>query len=157
MDEPTLREMARLTARFSATLFVAALFAFAGRRRPRVTSRLFASFLVAHAVHFSIVLLLAYVKGGANLRARGGYTLTIGVGVLFAVAAVVGLLRLRLGEPTRALRVAAGIGIAFLWFAFTATYAGRALVSPIFAIPTAVLIAAFLGFLCESIVRRVRY
>ena len=75
MDEPALREFARITARLSATLFVATLFAFAARRRvsPRAAVRLFAAFLAVHVVHFSIVLLLAYVTGGANFRSRGGY------------------------------------------------------------------------------------
>ena len=54
---------------------------------------------------------LAYVTGGANLQARGGYPLTIGVGLLFAAAAVLGQLRLRLSEPARGLRVAADLGI----------------------------------------------
>src|SRR3954451_24285970 len=103
MNEPVLRELARITARCSVTLFIAALFAFASRRRPRVAAAYFSAFLAAHAVHFSIVLLLAYATGGANLRSRGGYTLTIGVGFIFAVGAVFGLLRLRVSEPTRAL------------------------------------------------------
>ena len=152
MDEPVLREFARLTARLSATLFVAALFAFAGGRRvsPGVAVRLFAAFLAAHAVHFSIVLLLAYATGGANFRSRGGYPLTIAVGLLFAAGAVAGILRLRATEPTRALRLAGGLGIGFIWFAFTETSASRAFVSPMFAIPTVVLIAAFLAFLNES-------
>jgi hypothetical protein len=152
MDEAALRELARITARLSATLFVAALFAFAARRRilPRVAVRLFAAFLAAHAVHFSIVLLLAYVTGGANFRSRGGYPLTIAVGLLFAAGAVAGILRLRANEPTRALCLAGRLGIGFIWFAFTETYASRAFVSPIFAAPTVVLIAALLAFLNES-------
>jgi energy-converting hydrogenase Eha subunit C len=151
MDEPALRELARITARLSATLFVASLFAFAARRRvsPRVPVRLFAAFLASHGVHFSIVLLLAYVTGGANFRSRGGYPLTIAVGLLFAAGAVAWILRLRASEPTRALRLAGGLGIGFIWFAFTETYASRAFISPIFAIPTVVLIAAFLVFLNE--------
>jgi energy-converting hydrogenase Eha subunit C len=150
-SEPVLRELARITARLSATLFVGALFAFAARRRvsPRVAARLFAAFLAAHAVHFSIVLLLAYATNGANLRSRGGYLLTIAVGLLFAGGAVAGILSLRAIEPTRALRLAGGLGIGFIWFAFTETYASRAFVSPIFAIPTVVLIAAFVAFLNE--------
>jgi energy-converting hydrogenase Eha subunit C len=151
MDEPTLRELARITARLSVTLFAAALIAFGARTRvsPRVALRLFAVFLVAHAVHFSIVLLLAYVTGGANLRVRGGYALTIAVGVLFSAAAVAGILMLRTSAPTRSLRFAGGLGIGFVWFAFTETYASRAFVSPVFAIPTLMLIAAFLAFVNE--------
>src|SRR4029453_11921699 len=112
MDEPALRELARITARLSATLFVAALFAFAARRRvsPRVPVRLFAAFLAAHAVHFSIVLLLAYVTGGANFRSRGGSPLRIAVVLLFAAGAVAWILRLRASEPTRALRLAGWAG-----------------------------------------------
>jgi hypothetical protein len=153
MDEPALRELARITARLSATLFAAALFGFAARRRvsPRVAVRVFAAFLVTHAVHFSIVLLLAYATAGANLRARGGYFLTIAVGVLFGASAVAAILRLRAGEPTRALRLAGGLGIAFIWFAFTETYASRVFISPIFAIPAVILLAAFLSFLNESV------
>jgi hypothetical protein len=66
MTEPVLRELTRITARFSATLFAAALFAFAARRRvlSPVALRLFAAFLAAHAVHFSIVFMLAYTTGG---------------------------------------------------------------------------------------------
>jgi energy-converting hydrogenase Eha subunit C len=152
MDEPALRELARITARLSATLFVAALFAFAARRRvsPRAAVRLFAAFLAVHVVHFSIVLLLAYVTGGANFRSRGGYPLTIAVGLLFAAGAVAGILRLRDSEPARAVGLAGVLGIGFIWFAFTEIYASRAFVSPIFAIPTVVLIAAFLAFLNES-------
>jgi hypothetical protein len=152
MDEAVLRELARITARLSVTLFVAALFAFAARHRvsPRAAVRVFVAFLVAHAVHFSIVLLLAYATGGANLRSRGGYPLTIGVGLLFAAGAVAGILRLRASEPTPALRLAGGLGIGFIWFAFTETYASRTFVSAIFAIPTVALIAAFLAFLNES-------
>lgn len=149
MDEPALRELARITARLSVTLFVAALFAVAARQRvsPRVAVRVFAAFLVAHAVHFSIVLLLACATGGANLRARGGYPLTIAVGLLFGASAVAAILRLRAIEPTRALRLAGGLGIAFIWFAFTETYASRVFISLIFAIPTIALTAAFVAFL----------
>ena len=141
-----------MTARFSATLFTAALFAFAASRRisPPVALRLFAAFLAAHAVHFSIVFMLAYATAGANFRARGGYPLTIAVGVLFAAGAVAGFLRLRAPEPTRVLRLTGGLGIGFIWFAFTEAYAGRALRSPVFAIPAIVLTAAFLAFLNES-------
>ena len=152
MNEPALRELTRITARFSATLFAAALFAFAARRRVSapVALRLFAAFLAAHAVHFSIVFLLAYATGGANFRARGGYPLTIAVGALFAAGAVAGFLRLRASEPARVLRLAGALGIGFIWFAFTETYAGRALRAPLFAIPAVILTAAFLAFLNES-------
>jgi hypothetical protein len=47
-------------------------------------------------------------------------------------------------------RLAGGLGIGFIWFALTATYASRSLASPIFAFATVVLIAAFLAFLNES-------
>jgi len=152
VNEPVLRELTRITARFSATLFAAALFAFAARRRVSapVAARLFVAFIAAHAVHFSIVFMLAYATGGANFRARGGYLLTIAVGVLFAAGAVAGFLRLRAREPTRGLRLAGGLGIGFIWFAFTETYAGRALRAPVLAIPAVVLTAAFLAFLNES-------
>lgn len=152
MDERTLGELARITARLSATLFVAALFAFAARQRvsTRIAVRLFAAFLAAHGIHFSIVFLLAYATAGANFRARGGYPLTIAVGLLFAAAAVAAILRLRAGDPTRRLRLAGGLGIGFIWFAFTETYASRTLISPIFAIPTLLLIAAFVAFLNAS-------
>jgi hypothetical protein len=62
MEERALGELARITARLSATLFVAALFAFAARQRvsTRVAVRLFVAFLAAHAIHFSIVFVLAY-------------------------------------------------------------------------------------------------
>lgn len=152
MDQRALGELARITARLSATLFVAALFAFAARQRVsrRVAVRLFAAFLAAHAIHFSIVFLLAYASGGANLRARGGYSLTIAVGLLFGAAAVAAILRLRVSEPRRGLRLAGGLGMGFIWFAFAEAYASRTLVSPIFAIPTFLLIAAFLTFLKTS-------
>ncbi len=152
MDERALGELARITARLSATLFVAALLAFATRQRlsTRVAVRVFAAFVAAHAIHFSIVFLLAYATGGANLRARGGYFLTVAVGLLFAVAAVAAILRLRASDPTRSLRLAGGLGIGFIWFAFTQAYASRTLVSPIFAIPTLLLTAAFLAFLNTS-------
>jgi energy-converting hydrogenase Eha subunit C len=63
---------------------------------------------------------------------------------------VAGILRFQASEPTRAVRLAGGLGIGFIWFAFTATYASRALASPIFAFATVVLIAAFLAVLNES-------
>jgi hypothetical protein len=149
MDQRTLFEVARITARISTALFVAALFACGVGRRvaPGRAARLFLAFLFAHAVHFSIVLLLAYATSGANFRSRGGYPLTIAVGVLFAAGGVAGLLRLRAVEPTRALRLAGDLGIGFIWLAFTATYASRLLISPIFAIPTVALIAAALAWL----------
>ena len=152
MDEPVLSELTRITARISATVFAAALLAFAARRRvqTRLAVRLFAAFIAAHAIHFSAVFLLAYATSGANLRARGGYPLTAAVGALFGASAVAGLLRLRASEPARALRLGGGLGIAFIWFAFTQAYGGRALVSHIFAIPTVVLTVAFLAFLNES-------
>lgn len=152
MDEPVLRELTRITARISATLFAAALLTFAARQRvsARVAVRVFAAFIAAHAVHFSAVFLLAYATSGANLRARGGYPLTITVGALFGASAVAGLLRLRASEPARGLRLAGGLGIAFIWFAFTLAYGSRAFVSPVFAIPTIVLTVAFLAFLNES-------
>lgn len=144
MDQRTLLELTRITARISVTLFVAALFAVGARRRlaPRAALRLFGAFLVAHGIHFSMVFLLAYATGGANFRARGGYFLTIAVGVLFAASAVAGILRLRVVVPTRALRLAGDLGVGFIWLAFTATYASRVLVSPIFGIPTVALMAA---------------
>ena len=152
MDEPTLRALVRWTARLSAALFVVALFAFAARRRmsSHVAVRLFLAFVAAHAVHFSVVFLLAWVTDGANLRARGGYVLTSVVGVIFGAGAVAGILRMRSSHPTRAVRFAGALGIGFIWFAFTATYAGRALDAPVFAIPAIFLTAAFLGFLNES-------
>ena len=152
MDEPALRELARITARISVTIFVAALFAFGARRRvsPRAAVRLFAAFIAAHAIHFAVVLTLAYVTAGANMRARGGYALTIAVGVLFAAGAVAGFLRIRAAQPTRALRLAGLVGIGFCWFAFTTAYGSRVLDAPVFALPTVALIAALLAFLNES-------
>ena len=152
MDQRTLLELTRITARVSATLFVAALFAVGATRlvTQRVAMRVFGTFVFAHLVHFSIVFLLAYATGGANFRARGGYPLTIAVGVLFAASAVAGILRLRVEVPTRALRIAGDLGVGFIWFAFTATYASRVLVSPIYGISTVALIAAALAWLYGS-------
>src|SRR5262245_65953525 len=111
MNEPALRELTRITARFSATLFAAALLGFAARRRVSslVAVRLFAAFLAAHAVHFSIVFMLAYATDGANFRARGGYPLTLAVGVLFGASGDGGCLRLRGTEPSRVMSCAGGL------------------------------------------------
>jgi len=45
MNEPVLRELTRITARFSATLFAAALLAFAASGAPRPAVVLTAAFL----------------------------------------------------------------------------------------------------------------
>ena len=152
MDQTSVLELTRITARISATLFVAALFVVGAWRRvpQRVALRIFGTFVFAHVVHFSMVFLLAYATGGANFRARGGYPLTIAVGVIFAASAVAAILRLRVEAPTRALRLAGDLGVGFIGFAFTVTYASRILASPIYGIPTVALIAAAFAWLYGS-------
>jgi hypothetical protein len=152
MNEAALGELARITARVSAASFATALFGFAARRRlsRRVPVRLFGAFLAAHAIHFTIVFLLGYATGGENFQARGGYPLTIAVGALFTAAAIAGFLRVRAFQPAPWMRLAGGVGIGFIWFAFTASIVGRIVAFPIYAVETAVLAAAFLAFLNES-------
>ena len=73
------------------------------------------------------------------MHARGGYPLTIVVGLLFGAGAVAAILWLRASAPTRSERLTGALGVAFIWSAFTETHAGRALQSLIFTIPTGVL------------------
>lgn len=94
MDQPTVELIVRVTARFSAAAFAAALILFVAghqhdQRRLRIGTRLFAAFIVAHTIHFGTVAWLAAVTRVENIRQRDGWTVVLTVALLFYVAAFV--------------------------------------------------------------------
>ena len=149
-------ELVRLTARTSALIFVASLAARATELlAPRSSFsrrgagwKLLGALLVSHTIHFAFVAALTVETQGRNVEARGGWILTIVVGLLF-YATTVGALALRRAPPA-ARDVPHIVGDAvltgFVGFAFVVTYLGRIGKSPLFVVMAALLAGAMLVF-----------
>jgi hypothetical protein len=150
------------TARTSGVLFALALLApTLGLRRPLVP---YVGFMLAHTIHFSFVVWLAVVTGGArmfpggrDIADVGGWPAVFGVFTFFYVLASVGLLARRRGSDAgRALRLGGHFATTFLGYMFVSTYVPLITRSPWFAAPAALItIAVFADLLGERLGRLV--
>ncbi|MBI1850742.1 MAG: hypothetical protein HYR85_10400 [Planctomycetes bacterium] len=157
VDEATLVTCVRLTARTSALVFSASMFAHAVEARARAARRtpfwrrsrtLLAGLLVSHTVHFAFVGMLAAATHGANIAARHGWIATGMVGALF-YAAVIGLIRVRRdARRSPGQLVFEWIATILLAFAFLVAYIGRAMAAPFF-VPFVVLLVG--GAIADSV------
>lgn len=161
-----LAELTRITARTSAVIFAAALAAGAAELlAPRSSFarrgagwKLLGALLVSHTIHFAAVGALTVAMRGENIAQRGGWLLTLLVGVLF-YAATGGALVLRRAPPAaRSARNLAGDGVlsALVGLAFLEAYVGRVGQSPLFVILAALLSGALLAFVVAVALRILR-
>jgi hypothetical protein len=146
VDQATVEQSVRLTARVSGVMFAAALIAFAAfyqhdRRRLHVGTRLFAGFILAHTIHFATVAWLAVVTSGENIRDRDGWAVVVTVALLFYLA-VFSVLRAWGGtamgrSSSRSLRVTANLAIVAIAAVFLNSYLGRVERMPVYWLPAA--------------------
>lgn len=98
MRTNNLHRAVRLTARTSAILFAAAQAASAmDRSSGRTAHRLYVAFMVAHALHFTVVTRYAVATGGRrlfpggrDLHDVGGWRTVLGIYAAFAALALTG-------------------------------------------------------------------
>lgn len=98
MRTTTLHRVVRLTARTSAILFAAAQAASAmDRSAGRTAHRLYVAFMIAHALHFTVVTRYAVATGGRrlfpggrDLHDVGGWRTVLGIYAAFAALALAG-------------------------------------------------------------------
>ena len=159
MEQPDVELIVRLTARFSAAAFAAALILFiAGHqhdeRRLRIGTGLFAAFILTHTIHFGTVAWLAAVTGGENIRQRDGWTIVLTVALLFYVAAFVVLRAWRdtafRRSSSRSLRVAANVGVLAIAAVFLNSYLARVQHMPLYWLPTIGLLGVVALYLVRA-------
>jgi hypothetical protein len=155
--------LVRVTARISAALLSAGMFAAARRiaapvraeRRRRVDAGLLVALIASHTIHFACVALLTIATAGENVRLRGGYVLvtTVGVGFYLACAAALRA-KLRRGSrwETAAQRGTELTALLLIWLAFAQVYVLRIGRSPLFAMMSVVMLAA-LAALVTGVIR----
>jgi hypothetical protein len=161
MSVPELYTAVHWTARTSAMLFALALLApTLSMRRPLMP---YVGFMVAHTIHFSFVVWLAVVTGGARMFPGGrdvadvgGWPAVFGVFSFFYVLASLGLLARHRGRDAgRALRFGGRFASTFLGYMFVSTYVPLMTRSPWFAVPAAVITMAVLVDLLGERLRRI--
>jgi methionine sulfoxide reductase heme-binding subunit len=147
--EAGVRTAVRATARTSAALLCLALasHAFAdGHPLVRRRAGLVRSLAVSHALHLVVVLRLAWLTSGANLRARASVLDAAGSLLAYAVLAAA-FFRPEHRWVDR--------GLLWVWVAFLAAYGPRALRQPLLYGPFAVaLLAALVLRLVGAVARR---
>jgi len=142
--------LVRWTARTSLVLFALAFVA-----RPAVqlwpnrrTKRLLAGrkwiglgFATSHAAHLAGILLIASPDFGAFVRAQPPTNAVAAVTfvVLFAMA-ITSIQRVKRAMPARTWKLLHRTGMYLAWLSFTATYAGAIAASPVYMLPTAILL-----------------
>jgi hypothetical protein len=161
MTVPELYTAVHWTARASAVLFALALLApTLSLRRPLMP---YVGFMLAHTIHFSFVVWLALVTGGArmfpggrDIADVGGWPAVFGVFTLFYVLASLGLLARHRGRNAgRALRLGGRFATTFLGYMFVSTYVPLMTRSPWFAVPAALITAAVFADLLGERLRRI--
>lgn len=129
--EAGTRAAVRATARTSAAFLCLALASHAldgGHLLVRRRAGLVRSLAVSHALHLAVVLRLAWLTSGANLRARASAVDAAGSLLAYAVL-VAALFRPEHRYVDR--------GLLWVWAAFFAAYAPRALREPLLYAPFA--------------------
>ena len=148
--ENGLRAVVRATAATSLLLFTAAFTASAVQRLwPSRLSRwmlanrryLGVSFAVSHAVHLIAILALARTVPAFKANPTTLVFGSIGYVVLAAMTAT-SFDRTAAWLGARAWKRLHTVGVYYLWFIFLASYAPRLSQSPVYALHTAVLVAA---------------
>lgn len=156
--------MVRVTARISASAFVAALIVFAirGGNSVRVTHalRFFGAFVLAHTIHFGAVVWLAVITASENIRARGGWPLMLLIATLFYLACFAILRAWTYLAVRRALSrghwSAAHAGVVLIALIFLNSYVARVGAMPIYWVPALVMIAAVIAYLSSRGGRAIR-
>lgn len=98
-------------------------------------------FAFSHAAHLAGILVLASPDVGAFVRARGAATVVAALTfvVLFAMA-FTSIDRVRKAMNPRTWKRLHRTGIHLSWISFTSTYVASTSVSPIYALPSAILL-----------------
>jgi methionine sulfoxide reductase heme-binding subunit len=147
--EPGVRTAVRATARTSAALLCLALasHAFAdGHPLVRRRAGLVRSLAVSHGLHLLVVLRLAWLTSGESLRARASVVSVAGSLLAYAVLAAA-FFRPEHRWVDR--------GLLWVWGAFLAAYAPRAIAQPLFYAPfAAALVAALVLRVAGALARR---
>lgn len=133
-----IEEAVRWTARASACCFF--VYLLTTGRGWIVRRRALIVFLVAHTIHFGTVLALAWNTDGANVEARGGWALNLAVAAAFYLG-VAHAIRTQRKNAAATLRE---IVIAAIWLGFLQAYALRVSQHALHAIPTLLLLAAYM-------------
>lgn len=159
MDVADVELLIRLTARVSATAFLAALILFAcgsrGRTRYLRTSiGLLTSFIVSHSVHFGAVTWLAVLTSSENIRQRDGWPVAIGVAAAFYLAAFGVLSTWRLVASghhiRRPRRAAAHLGVIFIAGIFLNSYVARVGSMPVYWVWATAMVVVVTAYLVQT-------
>ena len=146
-----LLEAVHVTARLSALLFwFALLLPSVSARAARHAADLFLGFIVAHTVHFAVVVSYGLAVPGAamfpeggTLDGAGGWPTVAAVFLVFYLPALIGLAARRAGDgASTRLRGADRFATLFLAFMFVATWVPLISRSALFVVPTALTIVA---------------
>jgi hypothetical protein len=147
--EPGVRMAVRATARTSAALLCLALASHAlavGHALVRRRAGLVRSLAVSHGLHLLVVLRLAWLTSGESLRARASVVNVAGSLLAYAVL-VAAFFRPEHRWVDR--------GLVWVWVAFLAAYAPRALREPLHYGPfVAALVAALMLRVAGGLARR---
>jgi methionine sulfoxide reductase heme-binding subunit len=147
--ETGIRAAVRATARTSAAFLCLALASHAfseGHALPRGRAGLVRSLAVSHGLHLLVVLRLAWLTAGANLRARASALDVAGSLLAYAILAAAFF------RPEHRL---VDRGLVWVWVAFMAAYAPRALRQPLLYGPFAGALVIALGLrLVAALARR---
>jgi hypothetical protein len=166
VEQEQVETLVRLTVRLSGLSFAAALMLFAASDRQRALMRyaiaVFAVFVLAHTIHFGAVIWLARLTTDENIRDRGGWPLSLGVGVLFYASAFAILRAWRqrdlIGSVSESALWSAHPGVLFITAVFLNSYIARVGRLPIYWLPTIGLISAvtFYFLRARSVARAAR-